>query len=67
MTNSAEYRYYTILNDAEIEERIKKLSPGQALKFMEAEAKGIERRQSLFVASSYPIEDEPVAMSPKAR
>jgi len=58
MTNSSEYRYYTILNDVEIEERIKKLSPGQAAKFMEAETKGIERRQALFVASSYPKEDK---------
>jgi len=55
---TAESRYYTILNDAEIEERIKKLSSGQALKFAEAEAKGIERRQALFVASSYPKEEK---------
>ena len=53
-----EYRYYVYLNDSEIEERVLKLSPGQALKFVEAEAKGIERRQALFVASSYPIEDK---------
>ena len=57
MTTSSEYRYYTALNDAEIEERIKNLSPGQAIKFAEAETKGIERRQALFVASSYPIEN----------
>ena len=52
------YKYYTYLTDAEIEDRIKKLSPGQARKFEEAEAKGIERRQALFVASSYPIENK---------
>ena len=52
-----EYRYYHCLTDLEIEERIKKLSPGQAIKFAEAEAKGIERRQALFVANSYPIEE----------
>ncbi len=52
------YKYYTYLNDLEIEERIKNLSPGQALKFAEAETKRIERRQALFVASSYPIENE---------
>ena len=51
-----EYRYYTYLINSEIEDRIKKLSPGQALKFAEAEAKGLDRRQALFVASSYPIE-----------
>jgi len=51
------YKYYTYLNDLEIEERIKNLSPGQAAKFMEAETKGIERRQALFVASSYSTED----------
>lgn len=55
MTNSVEYMYYKHLSDKEIEERIRLLSPWQALKFVEAEAKGIERRQALFVASSYPI------------
>ena len=56
--STSEYRYYTYFSDAEIEEKIKNLSVAQALKFAEAEAKGIERRQSLFVASSYPIENE---------
>ncbi len=53
-----EYRYYQYLNDLEIEERIRKLTPNQIEKFIEAELKGIERRQALFVAGSYPIEDE---------
>ncbi len=53
-----EYRHYTYLTNEQIEDRIKKLSPIQSLKFAETEAKGIERRQALFVASSYPIEDK---------
>ncbi len=51
------YRYYTYLEDYEVEERIKQLSPGQTEKFIEAELKGTDRRQALFLASSYP-EDE---------
>ncbi len=50
--------YYTYLTDTEIEERIKNLSPGQTKKFIEAEMNGAERRQALFVAGSYSIEDE---------
>ncbi len=53
-----EYRYYTYLSNEEIEERIKKLSPGQTTKFIEAELIIGDRRQALFVAGSYPIEDE---------
>ena len=53
------YRYYVYLEDSEVEERIRKLSPNQAEKFIEAEMKGVERRQALFVASSYPTEEVP--------
>ena len=51
------YNYYQHLNDEEIEERIKKLSPGQAQKFAEAELVIGDRRQALFVAGSWPIEN----------
>ncbi len=53
-----EYRYYTYLSDLEVEERIRKLSPNQTKKYIEAELKGIERRQALFIAGSYSIEEE---------
>ena len=52
-----EYRYYPALSDIEIEERIRKLSPGQAQKFAEAELVIGDRRQALFVAGSWPIEN----------
>ena len=51
-------KHYLNLSDEQIEERISHLTPFLGLKFKQALIETDDRRKSLFVASSYPMDQE---------
>ena len=52
------YEFYNHLTDEEVEEKIKKLAPIQKERFEWCMGLVDDRRRALFVASSYPKEEE---------
>ena len=57
MQESSREIYYPELSDGEIEEKITRLSQNQNNKFAEYVASGLSRRNSYFMAKSFPSEE----------